>query len=61
MMTFKNAIGYIRVSTERQADDDKYGIEVQKQTILLYANDNGYNIVDWKSMKSVVRKMTVPV
>ena len=47
-MTFKNAIGYIRVSTERQADDDKYGIEVQKQAILLYANDNGYNIVDWK-------------
>lgn len=48
MITFKNAIGYIRVSTERQADDDKYGIEVQKQAILLYANDNGYNIVDWK-------------
>ena len=48
MVTFKNAIGYIRVSTERQADDDKYGIEVQKQAILLYANDNGYNIVDWK-------------
>ena len=48
MMTFKNAFGYIRVSTERQADDDKYGIEVQKQAILLYANDNGYNIVDWK-------------
>ena len=48
MLTFKNAIGYIRVSTERQADDDKYGIEVQKQAILLYANDNGYNIVDWK-------------
>lgn len=48
MMTFKNAIGYVRVSTERQADDDKFGIEVQKQAILLYANDHGYNIVDWK-------------
>ena len=48
MNKFKNAIGYIRVSTERQADDDKFGIEVQKQAILLYANDNGYNIVDWK-------------
>lgn len=48
MMTFKNAIGYIRVSTEQQANDDKYGIEVQKQAILLYANDHGYNIVDWK-------------
>lgn len=48
MMTFKNAIGYVRVSTERQADDDKFGIEVQKQAILLYANDHGYSIVDWK-------------
>lgn len=48
MMTFKNAIGYIRVSTEQQANDDKYGVEVQKQAILLYANDHGYNIVDWK-------------
>lgn len=48
MNEFKNAIGYIRVSTERQADNDKYGIEIQKQEILLYANDHGYNIVDWK-------------
>lgn len=48
MKTFKNAIGYIRVSTEQQAGDDKYGIDVQKQAILLYANENGYNIVDWK-------------
>lgn len=48
MKAFKNAVGYIRVSTEQQAKDDKYGIDVQKQAILLYANDNGYNIVDWK-------------
>lgn len=48
MQVFKNAIGYIRVSTEQQANDDKYGIDVQKQAILLYANTNGYNIVDWK-------------
>lgn len=48
MLKLKNAIGYIRVSTERQADDDKYGIDVQKQAILVYANDNGYTIVDWK-------------
>ena len=48
MQTFKNAIGYIRVSTEQQAGDDKFGIDVQKQAILLYANNNGYNIVDWK-------------
>lgn len=48
MQTFKNAIGYVRVSTEQQAKDDKFGIDVQKQAILLYANTNGYNIVDWK-------------
>lgn len=48
MITFKNAIGYIRVSTERQAHDDKYGIDSQKQAILLYANNNGYQIIDWK-------------
>lgn len=48
MQTFRNAIGYVRVSTEQQATDDKYGIDVQKQAILLYANSNGYNIVDWK-------------
>ena len=48
MTTFKNAIGYIRVSTEQQAKDERYGVDVQKQEILLYANTNGYNIVDWK-------------
>lgn len=48
MQTFKNAIGYIRVSTAEQAKDEKFGIDVQKQAILLYANNNGYNIVDWK-------------
>lgn len=48
MKTFKNAIGYIRVSTGQQANDDKFGIAVQKQAILLYANEHGYNIVDWK-------------
>lgn len=48
MTQFKNAIGYIRVSTEEQAADDRFGIDAQKQSILLYANNNGYNIVDWK-------------
>lgn len=48
MQTFKNAVGYIRVSTEQQAKDEKFGIDVQKREILLFANTNGYNIVDWK-------------
>lgn len=41
------AIGYIRVSTEEQSADDKYGIEVQKQTISDYANRNDFEIVCW--------------
>lgn len=48
MTEFKNAIGYIRVSTEQQAQDGKFGIQAQMQEILLYANKNNYNIVDWK-------------
>ena len=48
MENFKNAIGYIRVSTEEQAGNDKYGIDAQKQAILLYANERKYNIVEWK-------------
>lgn len=47
MKTYRNAIGYIRVSTEAQAGDDKYGLEAQKEKILVYANENGYNIVEW--------------
>ena len=41
------AIGYIRVSTEEQSADDKYGIEVQKQAIFDYANRNDFEIVCW--------------
>lgn len=52
-MNFKNAVGYIRVSTEGQVGDDKFGIDSQKQSILLYANDNGYNIVEWFIDKAV--------
>lgn len=44
---FKSAIGYVRVSTEQQAGTDRFGIDAQKQEILLYANNKGYNIVEW--------------
>lgn len=44
---FKNAVGYIRVSTEAQVGDDKYGVDAQKEKILVYANEHGYNIVKW--------------
>jgi len=48
MRNLKNAIGYIRVSTEAQAQDDRFGIEVQRREILAYADEHGYAIVDWK-------------
>lgn len=48
MKVFKNAVGYIRVHKEQRSDDEKIAIDAQKQDILLYANDKGYNIVDWK-------------
>lgn len=43
----KNAIGYVRVSTEEQGADEKYGIDTQKQAILAYAGANGYQIKEW--------------
>ena len=43
----KNAIGYVRVSTEEQFSDDKYGIDTQKEFIMTYANENDYRIVHW--------------
>lgn len=47
MRDFKNAVGYVRISTEGQSGDDKFGIENQKEKILLYANQNKYNVVEW--------------
>lgn len=44
---YKNAVGYIRVSTEGQADDDKYGVEAQQGKIREYAEKHGYVIVAW--------------
>lgn len=41
----RNAIGYVRVSTNEQ--DDKFGIEAQKEAILKFADENGFVIVEW--------------
>lgn len=43
----RNAIGYIRVSTEEQSGDEKYGIQSQKLAILTHAMANDFNIVEW--------------
>lgn len=44
---FKNAIGYICINTDVQDVDNRSVIEAQKKEILSYANQNGYNIVEW--------------
>ena len=54
------AIGYIRVSTEEQSSDDRYGIEVQKDAISKYAKEHDYDIVDWMVDTSVERRTTDP-
>lgn len=43
----KKAIGYLRVSTSEQSKDDRYGLEAQREAIIKYAGENGYEIVEW--------------
>lgn len=43
----KNVVAYIRVSTDKQAGDDKFGLEYQKEQITEYCNKNGLNISRW--------------
>lgn len=45
--TIKDVIGYIRVSTDRQADEDRFGLEAQREQIQDYCLLNHYNIVEW--------------
>ena len=42
-----NVIAYIRVSTDGQVGDDKFGLDVQKQNIQDYCNKNGHTILKW--------------
>lgn len=42
-----NVIGYIRVSTNGQCGEDKYGLEVQVQQIEEYAKVHNMTIVKW--------------
>ena len=47
LVKYKNAIGYVRVSTEGQAEDDRYGVDAQQTKIREYAEKHGYIIVAW--------------
>ena len=42
-----NAIGYLRVSTDGQVGEDKFGLDSQKEQIEKYAKDNDIEIVEW--------------
>ena len=42
-----NVIGYIRVSTDGQIGEDKFGLEVQEQQIRDYAEKHDMTIVKW--------------
>ncbi len=46
-MEWKRAIGYVRVSTKGQIEDDKYGVDVQKAAITAYGKEHGYYIDKW--------------
>jgi len=43
----KRAVGYIRVSTDAQANEDRFGMDAQKEQILDYANRNDFEIIEW--------------
>lgn len=42
-----NAIAYLRVSTDGQVGDDKFGLDSQREQIEQYATTNGITIVEW--------------
>lgn len=43
----KKCVAYLRVSTENQVGEDKYGLDVQRKDIEVYAAKNDITIVDW--------------
>lgn len=42
-----NVVAYLRVSTEEQSSEDKFGLEAQKEQIRDYCNENGLTIIKW--------------
>lgn len=43
----KNVVAYIRVSTDGQVGEDKFGLEAQRQQIIEYCEKNDMNILRW--------------
>lgn len=42
-----NVIAYIRVSTDNQVGEDKFGLDAQREAIKAYCEENGITIVKW--------------
>lgn len=43
----KNVVAYIRVSTDGQCGDDKFGLDAQREQIIEYCAKNDMNILKW--------------
>lgn len=43
----KNVVAYIRVSTDNQAGEDKFGIDSQKEIVMKYCSEHDMQISDW--------------
>ena len=46
-MIMKNVVAYIRVSTDGQVGDDKFGLDVQREQIIKYCDAHDMNIMKW--------------
>lgn len=59
----KNVVAYIRVSTDGQLGDDKFGLEAQREQIIDYCRRNDMNILNGipmraKAEQNIVRGLT---
>lgn len=45
----RNVVAYIRVSTDGQLGEDKFGLDAQREQIQQYCDENDLNIVKWFS------------
>lgn len=45
----KNVVAYVRVSTDGQLGEDKFGLQAQREQIMEYCAKNDMNIVKWYS------------
>lgn len=43
----KNAVAYMRVSTDGQAKEDAFGLDAQRAQIIEYCKNHDINILDW--------------